>query len=97
NKISLSLHDALPIFKDFSAADISAWAEAVKTKPDILLDQTFYGEVLAVLRKASILHNGYDLRAVQLISIFSSLYSHDQGILLQIDRKSTRLNSSHVK
>src|SRR5690606_41448745 len=91
---SLSLHDALPIF----IARARGIRQGLETELSLAVDVMFPSSVLArVLHDFQAVFPTVDLRLnIEALGAVAALV-FDGRADLAIDRKSTRLNSSHVK
>src|SRR5690606_39514928 len=86
---ALPLHDALPIFAHASRISASLSADALN-RGDVILDDVRVSEPVVALRESG---GGWNFEQV-----FEELLSGGNGNGGRAgDRKSTRLNSSHVK
>src|SRR5690606_40707689 len=91
---TLSLHDALPIYlRDFTAGQCVEW----------IMDQVKEG-ALAGQARHLVLHFRFEVGSTELFEKLEKFYLEFQALYVPLfdqlskeDRKSTRLNSSHVK
>src|SRR5690606_40546802 len=89
---TLSLHDALPIS---SAAPAGTNAHDIhRSVADVVVQvaNKILGRHFPVALDAPFLHAAYELRPA-----LATIAMVERGVQVQADRKSTRLNSSHVK
>src|SRR5690606_41019183 len=99
---------ALPIFADepFSALDVSIRAQVINLmnalKRTMGLTYLFIAHDLSVVRfitdRVAVIHRGRLVELAETEELYENpVHPYTRSLLSAIDRKSTRLNSSHVK